>query len=127
MTRARRTLVACAALVACARAPEWDVAGVSAKLRAAGWVVAPAKNPGIAGAGVARVDCVDASKGGATDTLCVASCASAAACEAFAEGTWESYGTFRRGATLLVHQVCGRPTGHPLSFDCTGARSALGL
>ncbi len=120
-------LLAAATAFGCNRDPEWSVALVSSKLGAAGYAVSSASNPGIGAAGIVGVDCLNAARGGAVDMLCVVRCASAQACSAFAEGTWESYGTFRRGPTLLVHQVCGRPTGYPLSFDCTAVRSALGL
>jgi hypothetical protein len=113
------------ALVACAAKPRWVAAAVSSKLHAAGYVISPAGNPGIAGPGIVAVDCVSASRSGATDVVCVVTCSSRAACASFAAGTWESYGTFQRGPTLLVHQVCGRPPGYPLSFDCTAVRSVL--
>jgi hypothetical protein len=112
---------------ACHREPEWTIAAVASKLAAAGYAVSATKSPGIAGTGIVGVDCIDARRSGAVDTLCVVRCTTAASCAVFAEGTWESYGTFQRGGTVLVHQVCGRPRGYPLSFDCTAARAALGL
>jgi len=119
------------ALVGACRSPKrdipWDIHAVSMRLTAAGFAVTPAKNPGIAGAGIVGVDCIDAAQSGATDTLCVARCTTPAACQAFAEGTWESYGTFQAASSLLVHQVCGRPVGAKASFDCTAARGPLGL
>jgi hypothetical protein len=115
------------ALAACAKGPPWSAPSVTARLRAAGFVVTSAPNPGIAGPGIASVECLDAAKSGATDTLCVVTCASASGCQAFTESTWESYGMFPRRSTLLIHQVCGRPTGATLSFDCRPARAALGF
>lgn len=107
--------------------PPWDVSAVSARLMSAGFVVTSAMPPPIAGPGIVRVECIDAVRAGARDTLCVVQCSDANGCRAFAEGTWESYGTFRRGPSVLVHQVCGRPTGSKLSFDCRPVRSALEL
>ncbi len=116
------------ALIACGKhEPDWTIVDISSKLTAAGYVVTTTKNPGISGTGIVGVGCIDAARSGAVDTLCVVDCASASSCRSFASGTWERYGAFQRGRTLLVHQVCGRPTGFPLSFDCTAVRAALGL
>jgi hypothetical protein len=131
----RRIIMALAAssvaLAGACRSPKrdvpWDLPTVSGRLTAAGFVVTSAKNPGIAGAGIVAVDCIDAARSSAVDTFCVARCSTPAACQAFAEGTWESYGTFQAGSSLLVHQVCGRPIGAKTSFDCTQARRPLGI
>ena len=115
---------------ACSRAasgPPWDEGAVRARLTEAGYTVTDSPNPGIAGPSVVSVACLDARRGGATDTLCVVRCRDEGCADFDARTRWESYGAFARGTTLLIHQRCGGAQEKKLPFDCRPAREAIGL
>ncbi len=126
----RALLVLAAGVAACARTPSgppWDEGAVRARLTAAGYTVTDSPNPGIGGAGVTSVACLEARRGGASDTLCVVHCTDDGCATFEARTRWESYGSFARGPTLLVHQRCGASPEKKLPFDCRPAREAVGL
>lgn len=115
----------------------YDLAAMGAQLTAAGYAVTPARVPNNLVAlpklpGVIDVSCVDATKTGKTDTLCVVRCTSAGACGAASTSTGETYGVMQGGATLFVHQQCAldpawTPGSRTPSFDCTEARRVVGV
>lgn len=109
---------------------DFDLGWVSAKLRAAGYdVSAPHADAAVARVGaVVRSECVEATKQGLVDELCILHCTDRAACRpTFTRRgpLGESYGEFHRGTTVLVHRRCAV---HSIGrFDCVPARQAIGL
>lgn len=115
------------ALGGCGRSldgPEFEVDWVSAKLRAAGYEVsAPAADRWWAGIPeVVHGECLEATKEGKVDELCIIHCTSRSSCRAgliTRSPLGESgMGTMDRGSTVLVHRRCGYR-------DCGAARDAI--
>jgi hypothetical protein len=103
--------------------PEFAVPWVSEKLRVAGYKVsAPYHDehaPKIPA--VARAECVDATKQGLIDQLCILECTDRFACRSTQTKRGplgESYGQFHRGPTVLIHRRCG-------FRDCGAALDAI--
>jgi hypothetical protein len=115
----------------------YDQGVITAQLVAAGYSITPAPLPKNllalpSYAGVIDVSCIDAVKGGKTDTLCVVKCRDGLSCGAASEHAGETYGVMQSGATLFVHQQCAidpawKPGSRTPSFDCTEARRAIGI
>jgi hypothetical protein len=84
--------------------------------------VSDAPDPGISGAGIVRVGCVDAARDGMVDTFCVVTCSDR--CVGYDALVWESFGEWRRRSSVLIHQRCGGPR-NGLSFDCASARREI--
>jgi hypothetical protein len=110
--------------------PEYELGWVSERLRAAGYQVS-APRPDAATLdvpAVVRSECVDATREGLVDELCVLRCRDRSACRPTLTRRGplgESYGEFHRGATVLVHRRCA--VHSPGRFDCVPARRAIGL
>ena len=128
-----RAQVVVAALLLCSTACHdrgaFEPATVSRRLTDAGFVVTVGAAPAdLAGrAGVVAVSCVDAKDGPAVTTFCVVQCSSERACSAVYGGTHESFGSWQRGASLLIQERCAATPAGPTSVDCGVGRAALGV